>query len=257
MAIDYRTKVRKLMAQAEGETKAGNEQAAQQFAERAAALATKHGIEDALTETFEQAVTINIIRKVVAFGNPYPKHRISLLSAIGRHFSCRVLKVGRNGAEVFGDERDVERVMFIYRLISTHMLSAAANFHPTVSEAERHGGEGAKHHYFKTSGFTPAEVKSARVSFVIGYILAVSERMAEAYKVTVEEAQKTNKGAALVLADRKALATKLVNETHKRIRSTSGGVARHAEGYYTGREASRSADIGQDRLGAGRRELSA
>lgn len=252
MAINYRDVVRKLMDKARSATEIGNDDEAQTYAEKAAGLATKHGVEDALAESFSSGVATKMVLKKVSLGNPYPKHRITLLGRIAKHLSCKVIKVGRNGAELFGDERDVERVMFIYRLVSSHMLDAAAKAHPAVSEAERFEGVGAKHSYFKTSGFTPAEVKSFRVSFVIGYISGINARMTAAYAEAVAEAKVTQPGAALVLADRKALTERFVTETYPKLGKSAPSKVRHAEGYYAGKAASTQADLGQTRLGSQR-----
>lgn len=254
---DYRNRVRRLMEKAQSATELGNVEEAQTYAEKAAELATKHGIEDALTEAFTTDDKPNIIHKRVTVSNPYPKHRITLIGVIAKQFSCKVIKAGRNGAELFGDERDVERVMFLYRLISVHMLDAAAKAHPEVSEAERFDGPGAKHSYFKKAGFTPAEVKSYRVSFVVGYVSGISSRMAEAYRATVAEAKTTKPGAAIVLADRKALAERLLKDTYPKLGKAAGSTIKHAGAFQRGRAASTTADLGQDRVGAGRRELSA
>ena len=254
--VDYRAKVRKLMETAASFTEQGNEEAALTFAEKAAALATKHGIQDALAESFDE-VKLNIIRKRVTLGNPYPKHRITLLARIAKHLSCKVIKMGRNGAELFGDERDVERVMFIYRLVSTHMLDGVSKASPKKSTAEHNGGYTEKHWYFKKEGLTPAEVKSFRVSWVVGYIAGIDTRMAEAYAQTVAEAKVTNPGAAVVLADRKALAEKLLAETHPKLGKAASSKIRHAEAYYQGRNAAGTADLGQTRIDSERLGITA
>lgn len=251
MAVNYRIRVRRLMETAQSFTDQGNTALAQEYAEKAAELATKHGVEDALNEAFSEQPGKVILKKVTV-SNPYPKHRITLISVIGKHFGCKVIKSGRNGAEIFGDERDVERVMFLYRLISAHMLDGVAKARPELPQRE-----GQKHWYFKTEGLTPAETKSFRVSWVIGYISGIDSRMAEAYRVTVEEAKVSNPGAALVLADRKAVAERLMRETYPNLRKGAASAVKNAEGFYAGRAASGNADLGQERIAPVSRALTA
>jgi hypothetical protein len=250
-SVDYRVRVRRLMETAQSFTDQGNEALAQQYAEKAAKLATKHGVESALHEAFTDERGVVILKKITV-SNPYPKHRINLISAIAKHFGCKVLKAGRNGAELFGDSRDVERVMFLYRLISAHMLDGVSKYRPELPVRE-----GDKHWYFKTEGLTPAETKSARVSWVIGYINGINARMAEAYKATVEEAKVTNPGAALVLADRKALVEKLMRETYDNIGKGTASKVNHVGAYLSGKAASTTADLGQTRIAPVNRELTA
>lgn len=248
MATDYRARVRKLMETAQNYTDKGNEQAALSYAEKAAALATKHGVEDALNEAFDE-VKLNLTRKTVTVSNPYPKHRISLLGTIGRIFGCRVLKCGRNIAEVYGDERDIERVMFIYRVLSVHMLDGVAKARPELPERD-----GDKHWYFKSEGLTPAETKSFRVAWIVGYVQVIGERMKEAYTQTVSES--THTGAALVLADRRSMVDNFIKELG--IRVVSGSKIRvNAAGYEAGRKAGAQADLGQTRVDPRRLALGA
>lgn len=248
MATDYRTRVRRLMETAQSFTDKGNEALALTYAEKAAALATKHGVEDALNEAFDE-VKLNLIRKVVTMGSPYPKHRISLLGTIARTFGCRALKVGRNVAEVYGDERDIERVMFIYRVLSIHMLDGVAKARPELPERD-----GDKHWYFKSEGLTPAETKSFRVAWIVGYVQVIGERMKEAYTQTVAES--THTGAALVLADRRSMVDNFISEMG--IKVVSGGKIKvNAAGYTAGREAGAKADLGQTRVDPRRLALGA
>lgn len=249
--MNYRDAVRKLMDTARNFTEQGNEAAAQQYAEKAASLATKHSVEDALNEAFDDQPA-KIVLKRVTMGSPYPKHRISLISAIASHQSCKVLKNGRNVAEIFGDERDVERVMFIYRLVSLHMLDAVGKARPELPEFADE-----KHSYFKKDGLTPAETKSFRVSWVLGYISGINARMAEAFTTTVAEQKATKPGAALVLSDRRALADKLVAETYNKISRGTRSKINHADGYFAGKAASTTANIGQSSVDSNRRELTA
>lgn len=249
MALNYRDVVRKLMQKAANATELGNEAEAQTYAEKAAALATKHGVEAALDEAFSDK-PVNIILKKVTLGSPYPKHRINLLSVIARNHNCKVLKVGRNGAELFGDEHDVEHVMFVYRLISVHMLDAVGRARPELPESvyEKHG-------YFKRDGLTPAETKSFRISWISGYISGIAKRMLDARDKVVQDAKPTRPGAALVLADRKALVDKHVADTYPKLGRVSASKIRYADGFLKGRAASTTADLGQTRVGGDRKAL--
>jgi hypothetical protein len=243
MALNYRDIVRKLMIKAENATELGNEAEAQTYAEKAAELATKHGVEAALKEAFEDN-PVNIILKRVTLASPYPKHRISLLSVIARNNNCKVLKEGRNVAELFGDEHDVEQVMFLYRLISVHMLGAVSKARPEAPESVYD-----KHGYFKNGGLTPAEVKSFRISWIVGYINGIAKRMAAARAQAVQESKATQPGAALVLADRKQLVERHVAEIYPRLGKAAPTVIRSRRGYAAGQAASTQADLGQRRVG--------
>ena len=255
MAIQYRDLVKKLMRKANDATELGNEAEAQTYAEKAAALATRHGVEDALTEAFDEERPVTIILKKITVSNPYPVHRINLLSVIARNLGCKVLKDGRNGAELFGDERDVERVMFVYRLISVHMLDAVSKSRPSLpTHAE------GKHWYFKTEGLTPAETKSYRVNWVRGYVAGIGARMAEAYKVVVAEQKALRPGAALVLSDRKALVEVKIAETYGKVRRGRAARITNVAAFREGVAAASDADLGQTRINNGperRRQISA
>jgi hypothetical protein len=255
--MDYRKIVKNLVSQAKGEADAGNEEAAQTFAEKAAALAVRHGVEDALTEIADEHISDKFIRKQMKFGNPYFLQRINLLNSIAKVLNCSVIRTSKYEADLFGEERDVERVVFLYRLLSAQMLEAVENARPTISTTQARGfGGNDKHWYFKAAGFTPAEVRSFRVSFLIGILNGISARMKEAYGEAVSRAKETNPGAGIVLADRRARTVALVEEYYPRTKKGSRSTARNAEGYAKGREASKSMDIGQVRI-TNRRALGA
>jgi hypothetical protein len=229
-------RVRKLLARAEHPATPPAE--AEACSEKAAALMSRHVIDQAMLDAGRHDDVAPVVRQLVVV-TPYSLAKAALLTAVAKAFRVCVA-VGGDRPEgrmctLVGFATDVAMTELLFTSLllqaSTAMLKAS-NGHPRV--------------------------KAFRRAFLMGYAGSVGHRLQLVQQQTAQEASAATPGAALVLVDRSVRVESAFAEQFPSLRniratvSSSGGLA-------AGDEAGRRADLsaGQRRMGSARaRQLS-
>lgn len=252
-ATDWEAKIRKLLAVAEDP--ATTEEAAETYRQKAYALMTQFEIEEATLRRDERLATEKVIRldwKDVDLGKTYA-YEFSYLVAnvakahgmhgyIGKSYYNLDGSVVRGAARsypvVVGFESDVERLKMLVQSLITQCNTALAK-HMKAWVAEQ---------YWRTP--SASDKYNQRRSFIVGYGERLEDRIAEARRATVQEAEVSAPGTALVLVSKSEQVDSWVNEN---MTFGTGRSKRYGhDGTAAGRRAANSADLGQQRFGAGR-----
>lgn len=238
MSIDpkYFDRIQALIAKAEDP--AATEHEAMAFREKAEKLIVTYGIDRALLDRHRRSgAPEEITTKLFDFGGqPYTPDRILLLHCIAQglgatgHRTHSKSKTGRlkNQAYVlYAYESTIEQVEFLFATLSLHMF-----------------GEGRK-------AVTPPGVHrtSFLKSFYASYADRVNERLQEITSRLVDEAEP---GAALVLVERSERVDRFMRD---KVKLTSSTRRVNLTGERQGRAAGDRADLGQQRVGGQRRQL--
>lgn len=251
-------KIAALLAQAEGEAKAGNHEAVQVFLDKASALQLKYAIGDAQLPKGdagkEKIIYADFCREA---NTPLIKAKRELINGLailnrGKAFLSGEYRKDANGNVLYTTHRgkygpvyDKRAKMRVYahesdlRFIEQMHTSLTLQMQTFMAADERHEellvGKG--------------RVANAwRVSYAYGYVRRLYTRMAEAKRRAEQSAETGQPGTALVLVDRQAL---VVAEVERWAKLSKGGyrVDDDGSGTAAGREAANRADLGGTKVG--------
>lgn len=223
-------RVRGLLAKAES-TEAQFPEEAASLREAAERLILTYGIERAMADPArqerEQITTIEI-----RFDDPYSTRKSHLLFRVAKALGCDSITHHPAGnrrrhtrATVVGYPSDLEQVELLYTSL--------------LLQSTRDLG--------KVSGLR--DTRAQRSAYLLGFADRAGERLEALYAKVVEES--TTPGTALVLADRRSLVEAECQKMFPTAKSYRQSPI-NLDGYYTGRKAANSADLGQERFGGGR-----
>lgn len=231
-------RIQKLLTKAE---RTDNPAEAEAFFAKAAALQSKHAIDEIMLNAAAGKKRDDIITKEFPFTGGYARANIMMLDALGKVLNCRVIIVtnwssNKSKAEtgrVHGFRSDIERLEILF---SSLMIQATRQLKPWAKE----------HTY---SHQTAAQKYQARKSFLIGFGLGAAQKLKEAMTEVVD----STPGSGLVLVDRKDQVDRHVDDSYGKLGTTSTKRDYAAEGH--GRRAGRNADLGQRGVGGTQRGL--
>ena len=187
---------------------------------RAQVLITKYQIEESqLSDKSEDDV---IGRRRIDVPGPYTIDKIVLLNVVAKRNFCKVLR-GKDYALIYGHDSDIELVLALYHLLLAHMINEMLN-------------------RYDEQGSEIENVISWKKSFFGGYSIGVGDRLDEA-KLQQSRLQVSY---ALVVQDKQQAIEKFWDRVSKS--TASERTITDANGYDSGRNSARSADLGQTRL---------
>lgn len=287
---DQLDRIRKLLAKSEAAGVTPEEAAS--LRDKAFELATRYEIDEALLRGQPGAEKETVINRIFDLGRPYAQ-QITLAYHIYDTFGCKLIDISLNRAKArkyrtaprpgrvhaFGFKSDMARADM---LLTSLILQAAneavrryreylENFAPW-SCLECGGIEYAQvphdedwyycvecHREFSARR-PPADKPDRRSvwyrSFWIGWTDELVTRVRAAHKKVQDQAVQTvGTGAEVALRSRDLAVKTSFEESYPTVRSRRERGSK-GSGYEQGRDAGRNADIGQDRIGAKRSELS-
>jgi hypothetical protein len=229
-------RVRKLLTRAEHPATPPAE--AEACSEKAAALMSRHVIDQAMLDATASRATAPVVRRIVLEA-PYTMAKAVLLDRVAKAFRVCVAIGADHGAgrrcTTVGYPGDVAMTELLFTSLllqaSSAMLAASAG-HPRV--------------------------KAFRRSFLMGYADMIGHRLQEVRRATEQEATTETPGTAIVLVDRSARVEQAFAEEFPHLRSLRTTVS-SAGGLTAGHAAGARADLsaGRRRVGGRRGELSA
>lgn len=218
------SKVRKLLAMAEGTSNANEADA---FSRKAAELIAAHRIDPArLRDSADDALTV--VQFPLGRG-AYVRGRLSLLTAVGDAHGCRtVFEVHDRGtvALVAGFRSDLDTVELLYQSLHTQASSRMAG--------ERRA--------------TPAATQQWRRSFLFGY----ADQIRRMLQITADEAVARvhpSSAALPALRARSKRVDEFSRQRFGRVVAARRPKAATATGWAAGQRAASTADIGRTRVG--------
>lgn len=229
-------RIRKLLAQANGDGVTAEE--AQSFAERAAQLMARHGVEQAMLDAHRDPADDPVEHKRIDLEAPYRHERGRLLSLVGRPLCVEVYWNSRR-ATMVGRRSDIERAEQLYTAL---LLFAVSGLREPVDTS-----------WCWTTQEAAVATRQHRTAWLTGFADRIGRRMREAYASAVEEA--AGSGAELVLADRLAVARAHGSELFPKVRTHKARTIRDRRAYSEGQRAANGADLGQTRIGGHRGEI--
>lgn len=180
-----------------------------------------------------------VTRSISIGAGPYVRARLHLLAGIADVFDAQTATwAGWDGrtVEITAMAGDLEAIEVLYTSLLIQATEAAVQ-NPTP----------------------PGENTTAwRRAFMFGFSQAARERVREAHKAAVSDAEAANSegmSVSLVLADRANLVNEAFRRRYPKLRTMRSTNVRSAEGFTRGTAAGAEADIGQERINRGRRSL--
>lgn len=227
--------ISKLLAKAESSAVTPEERDA--LLEKVSFLMTKYGIEEAILNPKSTEAVINVF---ITASNPYANWKSILLNVISNIFGCKAIVIDKMNTSVrhhvFGYQSDIERVFMLYNSLLIQMVTAMASSQ-SLKPTHVHG-------------------KAFNNSFVIGFVNEAAKRLQDSYMRAKSEANESNPGTDIVLADRAAIVLAEVHRNYP-VLKTSNVTSRNTSdaGYNAGRSAGRNTDIGHTRVGPRRKAI--
>jgi len=223
-------RVRKLLAKAESAGVTGPE--AEALTAKAAELMARYGIDRALLAA-ARPETDQPANRVITVPNPWARVQAHLLCGLASAMRCQciILPTSAPGARIhmFGYASDIERADLLYTSLLVQMWQGLAG------------------------AAVPAWASSPRAwrrSWLLGFTTAVVARVRAAEQHAAAEATVpragSGTGAALVLADRKQVISRAVQQAYPVTRTAK--VTYSGSGYGTGYAKGERADLGGSRL---------
>ena len=220
-------RIRGLLAKAES-TEFPDE--AEALTAKAQELMTRHAVDAALLQVGQaQAGRPAVDTRRVHVRDPYVRAKMQLLAAVAEANDVRLVWYSGLGiANLVGVRADVAAV----ELLFTSLLLQVAQ---ALSAAERPLGRGSAS-------------RSFRRSFLLGYAQRIAERLQAArQRATAEAAAEHAVDLLPVLRSQQAAVEQRVTELFPRVRATRSRASVDAGGWYAGRDAAESADVGSRR----------
>lgn len=207
-------RVRALLAKAEATTFPAEAEA---YTAKAQELISRHSLDEVLL-TAGSATVVPYARRI-GVDHPYESEKASLLSAVARANRCHVVWSPEFGfATVFGFDADIDAV----DLLHTSLLVQA---HRAMARTEPPGGKAGR-----------ARLKTFRQSFLVGYAVRIGERLADASRAALAQADDT--GALLpVLTSRDVQVREARDRSFPRTVRGRGFRVDSREGWESGRTA--------------------
>jgi hypothetical protein len=227
--------IRRLLAKADG---AATPAEAQAYAEKAAELMARHGVDEALARAQLPTSDDPIERKRIPLDRPYPHEKGHLLWNIGTGLDVRVIW-NRVGATMFGHRSAIEQAELLYTQLLLWIAGPMTEPVPPPF-------------YGAWTEAIAANTRMVRKSWLTGFGDGIGYRMREAKRAaTVAAEERGHVGAGLVLVSRKAAVDKYVADTHGKVR-IHGARKLDSEAHAQGVVAAQQADLGlTDRVGGG------
>ena len=228
-------KIRGLMAKA---ASTEFEAEAQAFADKAAELMARYGVEQAMIADRDPA-SDPVENRTIHLENPYAQAKSLLLHHIAQALNCHMIYSSpsqNNGMAfglLFGARSDLERVEFLYTSLVLQSVRMAVRTH-------------APHAYSSSA------VSAYRRSWLIGFANRIGERLQASKTQATRDA---GTGAELVLVNRQELAQRAAKQAFPNTRKRAATISR-GDAYRAGQAAASRADMGQARV-SGRRTISA
>jgi hypothetical protein len=229
-------RVRKLLARAEHPATPVAE--AEACSAKAAALMSRHVIDEALLDATRADRSAPVVREVVV-EPPYAMAKAVLLSSVAAAFrSCVAIGGDRGSAgrrcTVVGFDGDLRAT----ELLFTSLLLQASTAMLAASPAD-------------------AGVRAFRRAFLLGYAATVGARLRDVRGDVEQEATTAAPGTAVVLADRHAQVQAAFSEQFPRLRTVRSTVS-SASGVFAGQAAGLRADLSMSQqVDGGRGQLGA
>jgi hypothetical protein len=224
---DLITRVRKLLAMAEGTT---NVNEADAFSRKAAELIAAHRI---APEQLRAGTTGELgVLEVVLGRGAYVRGRLALLTAVARAQGCRVVfeqRVEGTVALVAGFRADRDTTDLLYNSLHTQAAGRMAT--------ERRA--------------TPAATQQWRRSFLFGYAAEIERMLAAAAQSATAARAESHPSASAVpmLRARERQVAEFARQQFGRVVSARRPKAALATGWDAGRRAAAAADLGRKRVG--------
>ena len=193
---------------------------------KAQELMTRHAIDAALLADGPSADGPAIETRRVHVRDPYVRAKMQLLAAVAEANDVRLVWYSGLGiANLVGARADVA----VVELLFTSLLLQVAR---ALSAAERTAGRGSA-------------ARSFRRAFLLGYAHRIGERLRTARQsATAEAAAEHDVDLLPVLRSRQAAVEERVAELFPRVRASRSRAAVDAGGWFAGRDAAESADVG-------------
>lgn len=225
-------RIRALLAQAEDPAATPAE--AEAFSAKAHELMVRYSIDHAMVAASKPGTRETPIVRRFAAEQGYGKPKMFLLAGIAQAFPTHVVRV-RNGQEVVieivGFASDLDLIDTLYTSLLLQGTSALSR--------------------------QPRSDRAFRTSFWYGFSNRVALRAKDTFKRVEREAEETQVGTALVLANRKddVNSAAAAHYAGQRLGTYSTGKATSRAGRDAGVEAANRADLGRTRVGGGHRAL--
>ena len=217
---------------------------AQTYAEKAAELMARYGVEQAMLAGRDPNID-PVESREIALTDPYLMTKALLLKHVAVGLNCamiytqttfrsrgKVIRVEDRRGVLWGHRSDLERVEFLYTCLLLQAQRMAARVRPPAGSR--------------------AGVRAYRRSWLIGFAGRIGERLDAATEQAVTDSAP---GTALVLRDRRTAAEQARDQAHPDVPDTMISGSSGA-GYQAGRAAGSRADLGQTRVGGTRGSLS-
>lgn len=258
---DVAAKVRKLLAQAEDPAATACE--AQSFSAKAQQLMSKYSIDLAMVTDIAHAD--QLVGRGWAVGNPYARHKVSLINAVARANDCRTvfhdLPDGRKRIDVVGYPDDVEWVQALSRSLEIQLAGALAG----ALRGRPPNVHGRTFSVAFIQGFiveVASRLQNARREAAAAAQRSCDEQRRSASRLALEAALSTAEEAAgsvaLVLVAKNQRVEEEFKVRHPGTRTVYSQVRlRSWSGYAPGRAAGSRASLARGSIAGSRRSLSA
>lgn len=189
----------------------------------------------------EGKATDEIGRTDIAITDPYSYPKVLLVHNLAEALRCKAIITKQSGKRyqrvaVIGAESDRERVEFLYTSLLVQALRGLA----------------------RVNGYSAADTKVRRSNYLRGFGFRAGERLKEIERATIQEdAATSGTGAELVLLDRSTLVERAYRDMFPDAHKTKSSYRRNNAAWSQGTNDANRADLGQSRVGGGRRELTA
>ncbi|AOQ28200.1 hypothetical protein SEA_DUDELITTLE_82 [Mycobacterium phage DudeLittle] len=236
-------KVAKLLRQAEDVTGTPEEAV---FQAKAFELMAKYGIEMAQVEATKAGLDMTELPDAIKWdavvSGKYVAQQALLLHGIARALHCKTVYTTIGGTKsqrvyVFGMERHIERVKFLWEILRPQMLRLVEEVRPeTMHHRTKYDWRTGEYRTVSGAG----QVKSYRRAWIAGFAQTIGDRVRTEESKAVESAG----GGALVLyRDDKARASAALTKAFPRVRTTRSNTSYNSSGYAHGQRDGRNASM--------------
>ncbi|UJD21012.1 hypothetical protein SEA_HARRYHOUDINI_84 [Mycobacterium phage HarryHoudini] len=237
------SRVAKLLRQAEDVTGTPEEAV---FQAKAFELMAKYGIEMAQVEATKAGLDMTEMPDAIQWratvSGKYVAQQALLLHGIARALHCKTVYTNVGGTKdqlvyVFGMERHIDRVKFLWEILRPQMLRLVEEVRPeTMHHRTKYDWRTGTYKTVSGAG----QVKSYRRAWIAGFAQTIGERVRAEESKAVESAG----GGALVLyRDDKARAQAELARVFPRVRTTRSNTSYNSSGYAHGQRDGRNASM--------------